>query len=671
MPPSEHSPESGRRGQPSAVAAHASAPGARAATATAFPRATTDAQTVRAFTPRSLTPQGIDTSVSATSISRHAPGVARACAALTGAIGALVLIGWFTGTPSLRVLGPTGWAATNPLVASCFVGVGVTLWLLAGDEETERWRVARALAGSIVLFGVLRIADVRVGPDLGVDDVLFRAAMLATGDGRTNRMAVGAAVNFVLVGIALLLLSRRVQRRVAPAQLLAGLVLAFATMAILGHVYHSGWFDTVGRFNRMAVPTSIAFAIIALGTLSLRTTSGVLAVILSEGPGGAMARVLLPAGLLAPALLGWVALWGIRQSPARGHPELVVMLFVVAMIFVFVGLITWNATQIHNSHLEGERAEAALRDSEVRFRLLAENGSDIVSLHDISGHVLYISPSCERVLGFTPDDVMRMSPFAMVHPDDGERLRRHFDELIRGAPVTALSCRMLHKTGKHLWLEMMWRALRDADGRIATLQASSRDITERKDYERQLEETRRKLQYNHESLVEANARLAALASQDGLTGLRNRRAFEERLPEELARIKRAQQPVSLLLVDIDHFKAFNDSFGHPRGDEVLRAVARLLARSIRDTDVAVRYGGEEFAVILPNTDTAGAEQMGERLRDAIASSVWTERPITISVGAATATTHMVTAETLVDQADRALYRSKQGGRNRVTLAEAA
>jgi diguanylate cyclase (GGDEF)-like protein/PAS domain S-box-containing protein len=336
-----------------------------------------------------------------------------------------------------------------------------------------------------------------------------------------------------------------------------------------------------------------------------------------------------------------------------------------------VGLIAWNATQVHQTHVQRARAEAALRDSEVRFRLLAENGSDVVSLHDPSGRVLYISPSCERVLGFTPQEVTRMSPFAMVHPDDGDRLRRHFDELLRGAPVTAVACRMLHKTGKHLWLEMMWRAVTDRDGRVVRLQASSRDITERKDYERQLEDARRKLQANHESLVEANARLAALASQDGLTGLKNRRAFEERLLDELARIRRTAQPVSLLLLDIDHFKAFNDSFGHPRGDEVLRAVARLMSRAIRDCDMAVRYGGEEFAIVLPNTDADGASQMGERLRAAIEQAPWAERAITISVGAATATTHTMAMGELLDLADRALYRSKQDGRNRVTIADAA
>lgn len=595
----------------------------------------------------------------------------RACAALVASIGALVLVGWSMGVAELRALGPAGSAATNPATALCFVGLAASLWLLARCDSRFHWYLSQGLAAVVIGVGVLRLVGIAAGHVEGIDSILFHDAMASTLDGRTNRMASAAAANFILFGGALLLMARRLGTREALAQVLSTIVLASSTVALLAHVYRSGWFDTIGHFNRMAIPSAIAFTLLAVGMLALRRESGVIAVVLSEGPGGTLVRGLLPAGFLVPVVFGWIAIWGVRSSTQRDQPELVIMLFVMAMVLVFVGLIAWNATQVHQTHVERARADAALRDSELRFRLLAENGSDVVSLHDVSGRILYISPSCERILGFSAEEVTRMSPFALVHPDDRDRLRRHCEGLLRNEPVTAIACRMLHKTGKHLWVEMMWRGASDADGRVVRLQASSRNITERKEYERQLEDARRKLQANQESLMEANRRLAELASQDGLTGIKNRRTFEERMIEELARIRRTGQPVSLLLLDIDHFKSFNDSFGHPRGDDVLRTVARLFSRAIRDSDVVARIGGEEFAIILPNTGAEGAQQMGERLRLVIAEAPWSDRGITVSVGAATAESHAVSLDVLLEQADRALYRSKQAGRNRVTLAEAA
>ena len=594
----------------------------------------------------------------------------RACAAVAAGIGVLVLMGWALDVPQLRALGAGDAAATNPLTALCFVALAVSLWMQSIARGARQRHPARGLAAVTLTVATLHVAGSVLGVENGIDTLLWRDAMRATGDGRSNLMSMAASLDFALLSIALLHVARRSAARVAISQVLAIVAFALAQFAILGHIYRSGWFETIGVFNRMALPSSLGFAVLGAGVLLLRRRSGVIAVVFSDGPGGTLARGLLPAGFLVPAILGWIAIWAMRSEsvPPPLAPELVVTLFVLAMIVIFVGLIAWNATQVHESHVERGRTEEALRDSEIRFRLLAENGSDVVSLHDLTGRVIYSSPSCERVFGFAPAEMGRMGPFALVHPDDAERLRRHFDDLIRGAPVTAISCRMLHKTGKHLWIEMMWRAVLNREGKVVRLQASSRDITERKDYERQLEDARRKLQMNQESLIEANTRLAALATLDGLTGLKNRRAFQERLVDELARSKRHGGAVTLLLLDIDHFKSFNDSFGHPRGDEVLRSVARHLSRSIRDSDFAARYGGEEFAIILPDTDRDGALQMGERLREAIEGAAWSERAITISVGAATVVQGAATVEGVIDQADRALYRSKQQGRNRVTLA---
>jgi diguanylate cyclase (GGDEF)-like protein len=263
-----------------------------------------------------------------------------------------------------------------------------------------------------------------------------------------------------------------------------------------------------------------------------------------------------------------------------------------------------------------------------------------------------------------------MRPFAIVHPEDRARATAHHEALLRGEPVTALTCRHLHKSGRHVWVETSWRPILNRAGKIVRLQAASRDVTERREYERQLEEAHAKLSAQQDRLIDANSRLEALASLDSLTGLKNRRAFEERLQEEISRARRSKECFALLLLDIDHFKNFNDSFGHPRGDDVLKSVSRVLSRSVRDADFIARYGGEEFAIILPDTDRDAAKLMGERLRVAIEENAWDARPITVSVGAA-AWLDGASAESLIDQADRALYRSKQAGRNIVTLADAA
>jgi diguanylate cyclase (GGDEF)-like protein len=177
-----------------------------------------------------------------------------------------------------------------------------------------------------------------------------------------------------------------------------------------------------------------------------------------------------------------------------------------------------------------------------------------------------------------------------------------------------------------------------------------------------------------ESVQSLTARLEHLGVTDGLTGIHNRRFFDEVLPREVSRSRRLGAPMALLMVDIDHFKRFNDRHGHQAGDEALRGVARTLAHHLRSMDFVARYGGEEFAVVLPGADGKSALQTAERLRLAVESAAIgaddeSER-LTVSIGSAACPSDGNDAASLVAAADAALYAAKQAGRNIVRAAPA-
>lgn len=176
------------------------------------------------------------------------------------------------------------------------------------------------------------------------------------------------------------------------------------------------------------------------------------------------------------------------------------------------------------------------------------------------------------------------------------------------------------------------------------------------------------LETAHEQLAQQNEELNNLATTDGLTSLANRRAFMNRLDVEWKSSTRYDLPLSVVLLDVDHFKQFNDTFGHQAGDAVLVEVGRALAGCARDTDMPARYGGEEFIVILPHTDPGGAYAIAERIREAVAAIDGLPRTVTVSVGVAALEASTVDPEALIARADRALYDSKHNGRNRVTMA---
>lgn len=313
------------------------------------------------------------------------------------------------------------------------------------------------------------------------------------------------------------------------------------------------------------------------------------------------------------------------------------------------------------------RAEEALRESEERYRELFESASDMIQVTDASGRFLLVNRAWRENLGYTAEEMNDLRLLDIVHPDHRERYLQAWERLVANDLGGTIEIVFIARDGRSVIAEGKVSCSRP-DASTAIVRGIFRDITERRLFEELLDEYRRDLEETNRKLAEANARLELLATTDPLTGLNNRLVFQHRLEDEFQRTNRYGVPLSLALMDVDRFKSFNDTFGHPAGDGVLVEVGRLLRQTARSTDLVARFGGEEFAILLPNTPLEGAIQLGERFRRVIETAIWPHRPVTISVGLAAVTPDMTESDALVSAADAALYRAKQLGRNRVDWA---
>jgi len=306
--------------------------------------------------------------------------------------------------------------------------------------------------------------------------------------------------------------------------------------------------------------------------------------------------------------------------------------------------------------------ERRLKEREASYRLLADHSSDMVFQLDRDLVRRYVSPASSDILGYEPSELIGRKPVEKCHPDDVGLVTEAFRSLLAGeTDRLSLVNRRRHRNGRWIWVESQMRSLRDpCTGAPCGVIGALRDISARKTIEDQL--------------GEANRRLEILATQDGLTGLANRRAFDDALTRERLRARRERTPLGLILIDVDRFKSYNDRYGHPAGDECLRRVADAIARTTRRSgDIAARYGGEEFVVLLPHTDERGAAEVAERIRLAVRDLGLQHEEAadgfaTISAGVAALVIFDAEPCDLVARADRALYRAKEGGRDQVVNA---
>jgi diguanylate cyclase (GGDEF)-like protein/PAS domain S-box-containing protein len=291
--------------------------------------------------------------------------------------------------------------------------------------------------------------------------------------------------------------------------------------------------------------------------------------------------------------------------------------------------------------------------------LVMRNSRDVILIVDFDGVPHYVSPAVFTLSGWHPEETMERGFAEVAHPEDLPRVNALVERLRNGVESGIVEFRLARRSGGYVWVEGSLRVITDPgkNGRTGIL-VMARDISERKRAEEELQKAYRNAE--------------KLAVVDQLTGLANRRRFDECLIAEWRRGLRERTPLSMILIDVDLFKAYNDTYGHLRGDSCLKQVAESALDVItRPGDLVARFGGEEFAIILPNTDQDGALLIAEEVCAALrhrnlAHEASPFRVVSISAGCATIVPQLGRhASDLIEIADGAMYQAKRLGRNQV------
>jgi diguanylate cyclase (GGDEF)-like protein/PAS domain S-box-containing protein len=303
---------------------------------------------------------------------------------------------------------------------------------------------------------------------------------------------------------------------------------------------------------------------------------------------------------------------------------------------------------------ERRQIEEALRNSERFLNTIFESIRDPFSIVDRDYRIIRANKAYARMRHKPLEGLIGRRCYEVLQGRTSVCEHCAVEKSLKSGDPCAKDKLLTFPSGGEVWEEIYTYPIVDEKGQATHVIEYTRDITNRKKSEGEKERLIEKLKY--------------LSAVDGLTGLLNRRALMERLEHEVARARRYGSELSILLGDMDHFKEINDTYGHEAGDEVLRLISGALAKTLRETDVSGRYGGDEFMVIVPETSMHGAEHFAERIRMAIenADLVFCAQPVTLSMSMGIAIFHPEDdANSLMKRADIALYASKRAGGRRV------
>ncbi len=321
---------------------------------------------------------------------------------------------------------------------------------------------------------------------------------------------------------------------------------------------------------------------------------------------------------------------------------------------------------------ERKRAETQLRQAEAKYRDIFENAIEGIFQSAPDGHFISVNAAMAHIFGYeTPEEMIASigdNIPTRIHADPDRRI-----EFIRALEQTGMvkqfEAKNRHKDGSLIWTKTSARIIRDTNGVVLYYEGFVEDITERKRAEEKLKEANKLLEEQLGQIKILRDYLREQAIRDPLTGLYNRRYLHDTMERELSRAKREHSPVSVMMIDIDHFKNFNDTYGHQAGDEILITLGSLLRKSVRQGDIACRYGGEEFIIIMLGSNEVDAQHRAEKIRHDFNNLRidfdGSELRASISIGVAFYPKHGNNMNEIVKIADAALYEAKQAGRNLV------
>lgn len=556
------------------------------------------------------------------------------CALLSVVIPVMVLVGWAADVTFLKSI-VAGLPQMKANTAIGFVFAGIGLWLIA-DRLPRVSHIALGCGGIVFLLGLLTLSEYTFGIDLRIDNLFIEAVSSKPQDIHAGRMSPHSAFNFTLLGLSIILTSFGSSR---GSEVLLTVIRLVTVIAVLGILYGAEKLYGISNYNSMAVHTAALFLIMTTGLGLVDSRSKLSRIMASTSAGGTLGRRIIPMVLLVPPIVGLLLHAGFKAGLYDASFRLALT---IAFTMIVMSIVIYRFS-ISLDKLDERRhqAESDLADKEARYRELFDYSQGLICIHDPNGIITTVNRAALSMLEYTEEELVGKNLRELVRDEH----HPHFDAYLRQVTNEGLASGLLElqsKTGKSIILRFN-NILAVEDGKEPYVLGHAQNVTE---------------------LVEVQQQLKNLSLTDELTGLYNRRGFLA-LAEQQLKLEShngTARGLSLLFADMDGLKAINDTYGHEAGSEAIATLAILLKSSVRDADVAARWGGDEFVVLTIGAKGESPQMMVDRINerlDQYNSESGLPYRIACSIGVSQVDLdNDKTFEEMITAADEAMYAEK-------------